>query len=68
MLTDTCPMPFGQKYRGVAMQDVPVTYLHWIWENVGDGTWQVAEVKEYIKNNLDALKLENKDLIWSRKL
>lgn len=29
-LTDTDPMPFG-KYKGTPMQDVPASYLHWLW-------------------------------------
>ena len=64
MLKDTDPMPFG-KYKGEPMQDVPVEYLHWFWHN-GTVTHEPAKlVKEYIKEQLNALKLENKDLIWS---
>lgn len=59
-LQDDTPMPFG-KYKGIPMQDVPVNYLHWMWHNTDKRT----SLGEYIKNNLDALKLENKDLIWN---
>lgn len=62
-LTDTSPMPLG-KYKGVAMQDVPVSYLHWYYHNTQDNYGNIAI---YIRQNLDALKLENKDLIWERK-
>jgi uncharacterized protein (DUF3820 family) len=64
-LTDTTPMPFGIKYKGVPMQDVPVNYLHWYWENVSKDL-TAGSVSLYIKENLDALKKENKDLIWSK--
>lgn len=63
-LTDTCKMPFG-KYKGQLMQDVPVSYLHWLWQE--GKKYQVGQdsVADYIKENLNALKMENKDLIWS---
>lgn len=66
-LEDTSMMPFG-KYAGVAMQDVPVSYLHWLWcsPDFPRGL-QANLVHDYIKENLDALKMENEDLIWSRK-
>lgn len=59
-LTDDSEMPFG-KHKGEPMQDVPVEYLHWFWHN-GEKN---SSVGEYIKTNLDTLKMENKDLIWS---
>jgi uncharacterized protein (DUF3820 family) len=58
-LSDTDPMPFG-KYKKQPMQDVPVDYLHWLWNN----NLNEGPVKEYIKQNLNALKQENEDLIW----
>lgn len=60
ILTDDSLMPFG-KYKGIQMQDVPVQYLHWYWHNCDKKT----SLGEYIKDNLDALKMENKDLIWT---
>lgn len=54
-------MPFG-KHRGKQMQDVPVNYLHWLWNN-GMRNEQ-SDVANYIRNNIAALKLEDKDLIW----
>ena len=59
VLTDIDPMPFG-KYRGVPMQDVPVSYLHWLWHNGLTDT----SVKEYIQKSIDSLKQENPDLLW----
>ena len=32
MLCDSDPMPFG-KHKGIPMQDVPASYLHWLWAN-----------------------------------
>jgi uncharacterized protein (DUF3820 family) len=50
-LTDKDPMPFGQ-HKGTAMADVPDAYLLWLWnENKCNN-----EVREYIKDNLDAIK------------
>lgn len=55
-------MPFG-KHRGLAMQDVPARYLHWLWTN-GKKEDQRCPVADYIRRNLDALKLEHRDGIW----
>ena len=44
--------------------DVPVSYLHYVWHNFSGK--HTESIKEYIKNNLDALKMENKDLIWKQ--
>src|ERR1035437_5353821 len=32
VLTDTDPMPFC-KWAGQPMQDVPASYLHWLWHS-----------------------------------
>lgn len=65
MLTDTSPMPFG-KFAGKPMQDVPVEYMHWLWHGgMREKSIGESSVADYIRKNLDALKLENKDLIWS---
>lgn len=61
-LQDDSLMPFG-KHKGISMQDVPVTYLHWLWHNGAKN--EQTSVAIYIRTNLDALKTENKDLIWS---
>lgn len=63
-LTDTDLMTFG-KHRGKQMQDVPVSYLHWMWKDVSHGAAEHTDrVRDYIKENLHALAVENKDLIW----
>lgn len=61
-LTDDCAMPFG-KHKGKLMQDVSVEYLHWIWHEGAKN--QQTSIAGYIRENLDVLKTENKDLIWS---
>jgi uncharacterized protein (DUF3820 family) len=64
-LEDTSPMPFG-KFKGKPMQDVPVSYLHWLWHNATNPSYAAQDVVEYIRENMDALKMENKDLIWQK--
>lgn len=59
-------MPFG-KHAGQAMQDVPASYLHWLYHNSEFYNKQGIEIKEYIEQSWDALKLEDKDLIWVKK-
>lgn len=61
-LNDTSPMPFGM-HKGIPMQDVPAGYLHWYWQNGGKNDKQ-NPVANYIRKNLSALKMENRDLIW----
>lgn len=62
-LSDLDPMPFGQ-HKGVPMQDVPCDYLHYLWEN-GLSKDTVSKVANYIRTNIDVLKMEDDDLIWT---
>lgn len=55
-MKDTDLMPFG-KFEGTEMANVPASYLMWVKDNI----WSNAsnfEVKKYIQDNLDAIKLE----------
>lgn len=61
-LTDTDLMPFGE-HKGKPMQDVPVGYLHFLWHR-GLKT-EDKPVANYIRTNLQALRKENPDLIWT---
>ena len=63
-LDDTSPMPFG-KYEGKPMQDVPASYLHWLWSNGMREKVGRNYVADYIKENLHALKQEHPDGIWN---
>lgn len=64
-LKDTDLMPWGA-HKGVPMSDVPVNYLHFMWTTRGlcRERTTVNPVAEYISRNLNALKMENKDLLW----
>lgn len=62
-LTDTDKMPFG----GEMMQDVPASYLHWLWTNERDPMRlkvKVDPIADYISRNLTALQHEYPDGIW----
>lgn len=66
-LQDTDLMPFG-KYKGVPMQDVPASYLHWLWTQ-DEGKVKELKIKNdrvfnYIHRNLSALRMEHKDGVW----
>lgn len=68
-LTDTDPMPFG-KYKDTPMQDVPASYLHWLWtqNNGRDQRTQMLSsdpVLDYINRNKSALKQEHPDGLWA---
>jgi len=63
-LEDLDPMPFG-KHKGEAMQDVPASYLHWLWTTGGMKEDKLSPVADYIRRNINALKQEYKDAIWS---
>lgn len=62
-LRDIDKMPFGM-HKGIRMQDVPASYLHWLWTS-GKKEDTVCPVAAYIKQNLLALKKEYPDGIWS---
>jgi len=55
ILDDNSLMPFG-KYEGCKMQDVPATYLKWLYDN----NKASKPVRRYIKENLETIKLEIK--------
>ena len=61
-LSDTDPMPFGM-HQGKPMQDIPASYLHWLWTNGGKDN-KVCLVADYIRRNIDALKKEHPDGLW----
>lgn len=54
-LDDNSLMPFG-KYQDCKMQDVPATYLKWLYTNDKCN----KEVKEYIEENIETIELEIK--------
>lgn len=58
-MTDTDIMPFG-KHKGKRMEDVPASYLLWLWDN---GLWQEKEkpLHGYIKDSWSALLMDCKD-------
>ena len=62
-LTDTDLMPFG-KHQGIPMQDVPASYFWYLW-TTGSSHAKTCRVADYIQRNLDALKKEHPDGIWS---
>lgn len=62
METEEMKMPFG-KYKGEPMQDVPASYFHYLWTN-GMKEDKQSPVAAYIRENLNALKMEHKDGIW----
>lgn len=53
-LTDLSPMPFG-KHRNTLLQDVPPSYLLWLWDE--GGIWQEPQkpIHHYIKESFNAL-------------
>lgn len=73
-MTDLSLMPFG-KFKGTIMQEVPVSYLHYLWTSGFDKIKPDSEpttmhetnskqVAMYIRDNLTALKDEDSDRIW----
>lgn len=66
-LEDTDMMPFGKygpdKGDPRMMQDVPASYLHWLWTN-GKENDRLCPVADYIRRNLHALEKDHPDGIW----
>lgn len=67
VLTDDSIMPFGKYAKTeTRMEDVPASYLLWLWEKQGTTKpfGEAAEaVQAYIRDNLDCLKKEEADII-----
>jgi len=66
-LDDMSYMPFG-KYRQhgqspLHMQDVPASYLHYLWTTGLEHDRQ-SNVADYIRRNIAALEKEHPDAIW----
>ena len=62
-LNDTDPMPWG-KYKRLPMQDVPAYYLFFFWTEKGLKDDHQSEVADYIRRNLDSMKMDFPDGIW----
>jgi hypothetical protein len=69
-MKDTDLMPFGE-YKGIPMQDVPASYLHWWYRNapytrgLNEPTIDsYRALLDYIHTSWDALVMETPDLIW----
>ena len=65
-LNDLSPMPWG-KYKGTLMQDVPASYLFWLWAEAEDPHCervQTSNIADYINRNLATLQTEHPDGIW----
>lgn len=50
ILNDSSPMPFG-KHKNKKMEDVPASYLIWLYDN----NKCTDEVRAYVEDNLDVL-------------
>lgn len=63
-LVDTDLMPWG-KHKGTQMQDVPASYLFWLWADCGkESQTKTCPVAAYIEHSLDALQDEYPDGEW----
>ena len=55
-------MTFG-KHKGELLGDVPVNYLHWLWQQ-GKKFERNDPLANYIRVSLPALQQEDPDLLW----
>ena len=62
-LQDTDKMPFG-KHKDTIMQEVPASYLHYLWTNGMKEEMKPTIVSRYIERNLLSLQAEYKNGIW----
>ncbi|HZR21493.1 MAG TPA: hypothetical protein VFE51_29700 [Verrucomicrobiae bacterium] len=65
-LSSTDPVPYGEQ-EGTPMQDLLAAYLNFLWES-----WQTSPawkralpVRNYIQQNLAALRAADATLTWS---
>lgn len=69
-LQDLDVMPFGMYYKSrTQMKEVPASYFHYLWisglKNELKARSKQGQVARYIEANLEALKREHPDGIWS---
>lgn len=63
-LNDESLMPFGKEHKGKKMEDVPASYLLWLWSvsyddyKAGLCKGSKLAVMAYIEDNLDVLEQE----------
>lgn len=58
-MKDTDSMPYG-KHKGKRMIDIPASYLLWLLGALEKDKSDNSDVKKYLQDNKDALKLEVK--------
>lgn len=56
-LTDQSPMPFGA-HKGKKMENVPASYLLWLWEECEVWNQPHRDIHQYIADSLSALMKE----------
>jgi len=62
ILTDESPMPWGQKYRGTKMANVPADYLNWAYDFITENhinSFSARDLLIYIDETRDVI---DKDL------
>jgi hypothetical protein len=61
-MDDNSKMTFG-KHAGKRLEEVPSSYLLWLWDK-DDGVWQQpGELHDYIKESWSALLHDNRDFV-----
>lgn len=63
-LTDKSPMPWGKKYRGTEMANVPASYLLWAYDFIADNNINSLEaraVKIYVDENRNVIDEQLKE-------
>lgn len=57
VLEELDPMPFGKKYIGELIQDVPASYLEWCWQETNIKETHPS-LYNHIYNNKEAIEKE----------
>jgi len=57
-VNDDTIFPFGKKYKGVKLKDVPADYLLWCLDNIDDLKTRYFGIYQYILNHADQLNDE----------
>lgn len=65
ILKATDPMPWGV-YKGLPMNDVPASYMFFLWTKNGLEDRTDCPVAEYIRRNLARFEKEHPDGIWKK--
>lgn len=61
---DNTLMPFGKKYEGTPLGEIPAEYFLWLQSQDWIKATKYAALRAYIADNMDCFEKEQKEKTW----